>query len=105
MPEKIHVNQDVLTNAAGHHQEASDYLSTVAASHEAIQATLNSLGPIYGDFRQAAGSLLDARKDCYEDQSSEHSTVSDNLHRAVAMWNTNEDDAANAFRHLTDGHR
>ncbi|OBI04966.1 hypothetical protein AWC18_15745 [Mycolicibacter nonchromogenicus] len=105
MPEKIHVNQDVLTKAAENHQEASDYLSTVPATHEGIQATLNSLGPIYGDFRQAASSLLDARKDCYESQSREHSTVSDNLHRAVAMWDENEDDAANAFGRLTDGHR
>lgn len=103
MPENIHVNQDVLTNAAGKHQEASDYLSTVPASHDGIRATLNSLGPIYGDFREAAGSLLDARKNCYDDQSSDHSTVSDNLHRAVATWNKHEDDTATAFRHLTDG--
>jgi len=102
MPEKIHVNQDVLTNAAGNHQAASDYLSTVPASHEGIQATLNSLGPIYGDFRQAASALLDARKNCYDDQSSEHATVSDNLHRAVATWNKHEDDAAGAFGSLTD---
>ncbi|OBH18227.1 ESX-1 secretion-associated protein [Mycolicibacter terrae] len=103
MPEKIHVDQAVLTNAAGNHQQASDYLATVAASHEGIRTTLNALGPIYGDFRQAAGSLLDARKNCYDDQSSEHSQVSDNLNRAVATWNKHEDDSAAAFRHLTDG--
>ncbi|MCV7383047.1 type VII secretion target [Mycolicibacter longobardus] len=105
MPENIHVNQGVLTNAAGNHQQTSDYLSTVPASHEAIQTTLNSLGPIYSDFRQAAGSLLDARKNCYDDQASEHSTVSDNLRLAVATWNQHEQDAADAFRGLTDGHR
>ncbi|KAA1430212.1 type VII secretion target [Mycolicibacter arupensis] len=105
MPERIHVNADVLTTAAGNHQAAADYLSTVSASHEAIQATLNSLGPIYDDFRQAASALLEARKNCYDDQASEHSAVSDNLHRAVAMWNTHEDDAADAFGHLTDGSR
>lgn len=105
MPENIHVNQDVLNNAAGNHQQAADYLSTVAASHEGIRATLNSLGPIYGDFRQAAESLLDARKNCYDNQSGEHSTMSDNLRLAVARWNEHEDDAATAFRRLTDGRR
>lgn len=105
MPERIHVNPDVLTNAAGNHQAVADYLSTVSSSHEAIEATLNSLGPIYDDFRQAASSLLEARKNCYDDQSSEHSAVSDNLHRAVSAWNTHEDDAGEAFRHLTDGSR
>ncbi|MEB3033899.1 type VII secretion target [[Mycobacterium] nativiensis] len=103
MPQEIRVNQDVLTNAAGNHQEASDYLATVSASHEDLRATLNSLGPIYGDFRRAADSLLDARKSCYDDQSSEHSQVSDNLNLAVATWNRHEDDAAKTFRHLTDG--
>lgn len=103
MPEKIHVDQDVLTNAARNHQQTSDYLATVPASHEQIRTTLSALGAIYGDFRQAAGSLLDARKNCYDDQSSEHSQVSDNLNLAVATWNEHEDDAAKAFRHLTDG--
>lgn len=105
MPEKIHVDQGVLTNAAGNHQQASDYLATATASHEGIEATLNALGPIYSDFRRAAGELLDARKNCYDDQSSEHSQMSDNLNRAVATWNKHEEEAAKAFRHLTDGRR
>ncbi|BBX24593.1 hypothetical protein MTER_40040 [Mycolicibacter terrae] len=103
MPEKIHVDQGVLTNAAGNHRQASEYLATVTASHEGIQTSLGALGPIYGDFRRAAGELLDARKDCYDDQSSEHGQVSDNLNLAVATWNKHEEDAAKAFRHLTDG--
>lgn len=102
MPEKIHVNREVLTNAAANHRETSDYLATVPASHEAIQTTLNSLGPIYGDFRQAAGSLLDARKNCYDNQSSQHSEMSGNLQGAVATWDTHEQDADKAFRGLTD---
>lgn len=103
MPEKIHVDQGVLTSAASNHQQASDYLATVPSSHEAIQSALSALGPIYGDFRRAAGSLLDARKNCYEDQSSEHSEMADNLNLAVTTWNKHEEDAAKAFRHLTDG--
>lgn len=103
MSQEIRVNQGVLTNAAGHHQEAADYLGTVSASHEGIRATLNSLGPIYGDLRDAADALLEARKNCYDAQSSEHSQVADNLNLAVATWNQHEDDAVKTFRHLTDG--
>lgn len=103
MPENIHVDQGVLTNAAGNHRQASDYLATVAASHEGIRNALNALGPIYGNFRQAAGALLDARKNCHDDQSSQHAEMSDNLNLAVAAWNNHEDDAGKAFRHLTDG--
>jgi len=103
MPQEIRVDQGILTSAAGNHQEASEYLAAVPASHEGIRATLNSLGPIYGDFRRAADSLLDARKDCYDGQASEHSEMSDNLNLAVATWNRHEDDAAKTFRRLTDG--
>lgn len=105
MPEKIHVNPDVLITAAGNHREVSEYLSTATASHADIEATLNSLGPIYSEFRQAAVSLLDARKNCYDDQADAHAEMSDNLQRAVAMWDEHEDAAANTFRGLTDGHR
>lgn len=103
MPEKIHVDQGVLADAALDHQRASDYLATVSDSHEGIRAALNSLGPIYGDLREAAGSLLDARKNCYDDQSSEHAQMSDNLNQAAAAWDTEQQDAVAAFRHLTDG--
>lgn len=102
MPEKIRVDQGVLTNAAGNHRQASDHLATATASHEGIRTALSALGPIYGDFRQAAGALLDARKSCYDEQSSEHAEMSDNLNLAVATWNKHEDDAAKAFQNLTD---
>lgn len=102
MSEHIHVNENILMDAALHHQEAADYLASVAASHEAVQATLNSLGPIYSEFRQAAASLLEARKHCYDQQSEEHSAVATNLRRAVQMWTEQEDHAATTFRGLTD---
>lgn len=103
MPQEIHVNQAVLTKAAANHQETSDYLATVSASHEDIRTMLSSLGPIYGDLRQAADAMLDARKRCYDSQSSEHSTMAGNLRDAVSRWNKHEEDAARSFRGLTDG--
>jgi len=103
MPENIHVDQDVLTNAAGNHRQASEYLATVSASHEGIRTALAALGPIYGDFRRAADSLLDARKNCYDNQSSEHAQMAENLNLAVATWNTHEADAVESFRRLSEG--
>lgn len=103
MPPEIRVNRGVLTNAAAQHREASDYLATVPDSHGALRTTLDSLGPIYAGFRRAAEELLDARKNCYENQSGEHSAMSDNLNLAAATWNNQDDDGAMTFRHLTDG--
>ncbi|MGH3532874.1 MAG: type VII secretion target, partial [Mycobacterium sp.] len=37
MADRIHVVPDNLREAAGHHQETSDYLRTVQSSHHAIQ--------------------------------------------------------------------
>lgn len=105
MTPEIHVDPAVLTNAAAMHREASDYLAAVPDSHEGLRRALDALGPIYSEFRRAAGELLDARKSCYEAHSSEHSAMSDELNLAVATWNTHDDDAAGAFRILTDGYR
>lgn len=102
MPENIHVDQDVLSNAAAHHRQTAAYLATVADSNDGVRATLESLGPIYAELRATAEDLLDARKSCYEDQAQQHSEMSGNLDRAVATWDAHEADAAGAFRDLTD---
>ena len=103
MSEKVHVDPGVLADAAGHHREASAYLSTASSCHEDIRAALDSLGPIYGDFRRAAESMLDARQACYDGQSAEHALMSENLKLAAATWTQHEQGAAEAFRNLTDG--
>ena len=103
MSQPIHVDQAVLADAAAHHREASDYLSAVPSSHAAIEASLQSLGPIYGDFRQAAGALLEARKNCYDDQAAQHAAMADNLDQAAQTWNAHEESSAADYRGLVDG--
>lgn len=105
MPQHIHVDQGVLTDAATHHREASDYLAAVPSSHAAIEASLQSLGPIYSEFRQAAGAMLEARKNCYDDQAAQHSEMADNLNEAAKTWDEHEDGSAAGFRNLIDGPR
>ena len=68
MADRIHVVPAHLREAAGHHQETSEYLRTLPSSHEAIQQSLDSLGPIFGELREAGRELLEQRRLCYEQQ-------------------------------------
>jgi hypothetical protein len=62
MADQIHVVPAQLREAAGHHQETSEYLRTLPLSHEAIQQSLDSLGPIFGELREAGRDLLEHRR-------------------------------------------
>jgi hypothetical protein len=105
MKEQIHVVTDSLREAAGHHQKAAEYLSTIPASHGEIQASLDSLGPIYSGLREAGRQLLEERRQCYEGQAAEHAEMAHNLTIAAAMWEQNQQDAAAKFRGIIDDHR
>ncbi|MGH3563286.1 MAG: ESX-1 secretion-associated protein [Mycobacterium sp.] len=104
MAEQIHVVPDSLREAAGHHQQTSEYLSTIPSSHSAIQASLDSLGPIYSGLREAGRQLLEERRQCYEGQAAEHADMAHNLTTVAAMWEQNEQDAAAKFRGIVDDH-
>ena len=45
MADRIHVVPADLREAAGHHQETSEYLRTMPSSHQAIQAEPGFAGP------------------------------------------------------------
>ncbi len=86
-----------LREAAGHHQETSDYLRTLPASHAAIQQSLDSLGPIFGDLREAGRELLEQRRQCYEQQADNHAEIADNLTKSAVMWEEHEAESARKF--------
>src|SRR6202046_5883923 len=94
MADRIHVVPANLREAAGHHQGPSDYLRTLPSSHDAIQESLDSLGPIFGDLREAGRELLEQRRQCYEQQADNHAEIADNLTKSAAMWEQHEADAA-----------
>ena len=102
MTEPIRVVPENLREAAGRHRETAEYLSTIPASHGDIQASLDSLGPIYRGLAEAGRQLLDERRRCYVDQAVEHAEMARNLDMVAARWEQHERDAAAEFRGLRD---
>jgi hypothetical protein len=103
MTDRIHVVPAKLREAAGHHQETSDYLRTVPSTHPAIQESLDSLGPIFGEFREAGRELLEHRRLCYEQQADTHAEMATNLTKSASMWEEHESEAASKFEDISDG--
>jgi hypothetical protein len=102
MADIIRVEPANLRDAAAHHGDAADYLRTVPSSHDAIQESLDSLGPIFGELREAARELLDQRRLCYEQQANDHATMADNLKRSAEYWEQHETDTATKIRGVLD---
>jgi Excreted virulence factor EspC, type VII ESX diderm len=105
MADQIRVVPAHLRQAAEHHQETSDYLRTVPSSHAAIQESLDSLGPIFGELRDAGRELLELRRQCYEQQADDHAEMAEKLVVSATMWEEHEQDAARHFGGLIDGGR
>jgi hypothetical protein len=105
MADRIHVVPANLRQAAAHHQETSDYLRTVQSSHHSIQESLDSLGPIFGELREAGRKLLEQRRICYEQQADSHAELADKLTTSATMWEQHEADAARTFERIHDDGR
>ncbi len=102
MADKIRVDPVNLRDAAVKHTETADYLRTVPAGHDAIQQSLDSLGPIFGELREAARELLEERRVCYQQQADAHSSLADSLSKSAAYWEAHEEERAGAFRAVLD---
>lgn len=105
MADSIHVVPAHLRQAAAHHLETADYLRTVPASHAAIQESLDSLGPIFSELRDAGRELLELRRQCYEQQADDHADLADKLTASAAMWEQHEQDAARNLGGIADSGR
>ena len=102
MADRIHVVPANLREAAGHHRETSEYLRTLSSSHPAIQQSLDSLGPIFGELREAGRELLEQRRMCYEQQADSHAKIAENLNKSANMWEEHEAEAVMRFEHIPD---
>ena len=102
MADRIHVVPANLREAAGHHQETSEYLRTIPSSHQAIQQSLDSLGPIFGELREAGRELLEQRRICYEQQADSHAKIAENLTRSANMWEEHEAEAVRRLERISD---
>lgn len=103
MAERIHVAPDELREAARHHRETAEQLRTVPSDHPDIMATLESLGPIFSELRDAGRDLLEQRRACYERQADAHSDLAANLHHAADTWEQQDTDAAAQLRRVVEG--
>jgi hypothetical protein len=102
MAERIHVVPDNLRQAAGHHQETSEYLRTLPSSHQAIQESLDSLGPIFGELREAGRELLEQRRLCYQQQADSHAQMAENLTKSASMFDEQEAESVQRLRRIFD---
>jgi excreted virulence factor EspC (type VII ESX diderm) len=105
MADPIRVVPAHLRQAAAHHRDTSDYLRTVPSSHAAIQESLDSLGPIFGELRDAGRELLELRRQCYQQQADDHAEMADKLAVSAALWEQHDTDAARDFGGIIDGGR
>lgn len=101
MSEPIKISPEALRQAAAGHTEAADYLRTVPSSNSAIQAALDSLGPVYAELREEGRTKLDERRRSYEAQAADHEHVASGLTQAHNKWENHEQDAEAAFHRLT----
>jgi Excreted virulence factor EspC, type VII ESX diderm len=102
MADRIHVVPDNLRQAAGHHQETSEYLRTLPSSHQAIQDSLDSLGPIFGELREAGRELLEQRRMCYEQQADRHEKMAENLTKSASMFEEQEAQTVQRLKRISD---
>lgn len=105
MAERLNVVPDELRQAAGEHRDTAEYLATVPAGHAGIMATLESLGPIFAEFREAGRELLEQRRACYEQQAAAHAELADRLLEAAGRWEQHDADAAERLRTLPEAGR
>src|SRR4051812_3649438 len=94
MAERIHVVPDELRRAAREHQDTAEQLSTVPSRHADILASLDSLGPIFGELREAGRELLDQRRACYEQQAAAHADLATKLPPSADVWEPQDGAAA-----------
>ncbi|BBZ02142.1 hypothetical protein MCHIJ_15790 [Mycolicibacterium chitae] len=99
---EINVDLDNLRAAAVQHARAAEHLRVVPETHHDIQQSLDSLGPIFADLRDAGRALLEQRRACYEQQAEDHVEMARYLEHAAASWETGEQDAAQQIRAVRD---
>ncbi|MBY0441592.1 MAG: ESX-1 secretion-associated protein [Mycobacteriaceae bacterium] len=103
MADQINIVPTDLRQAAEQHQQVAECLRSVPSSHPAIQESLDSLGPIFHELREAGRELLALRSQCYEQQADDHVAMADNLRVSAGMWEHHEEDAARRLGSIVDG--
>ena len=102
MTEHLDVAPEELRQAARRHRLAAEQLRAAPAGNAAITASLESLGPVFAEFRDAGSELLEQRRVCYEQQAAAHEDLADRLDHAALAWEQHDSDAATRLRTVTE---
>jgi hypothetical protein len=105
MAERLNISPEDLREAARAHRETADNLRTAGSHGAAVLATLESLGPVFADLRDAGRDLLVQRRACYEQQALAHADLADQLSHAADVWGQHAADAAGDLRAVVEGGR
>lgn len=100
MAELINVEPAELRRAADTHRRTAERLSDVPRSHDQIMASLESLGPVFTELRDAGRELLERRRACYLQQAAAHTELADALQQAAEAWEFHEAAATRRIRKL-----
>lgn len=100
MADRLTVVPAELRRAADDHRAAAERLVASAAGDADIMATLESLGPVFGDLRDAGRILLDERGACYRQQADAHRELADRLSAAAEVWQQQDAEAAQRLREI-----
>ena len=103
MAERISVIPEDLRRAARDHRETADRLSALPASNADIMASLDSLGPVFAELRDAGRVLLEHRRACYEQQAAAHADLADKLGHAADVWEQQDCEAAQRLSVFPEG--
>jgi hypothetical protein len=98
----INIDTEHLREAARQHSAAAEQLAALPQTHEQIQQSLDSLGPIFADLREAGRALLEQRRVCYEQQAADHAEMARHLEHAATTWEVEEDANAQRIRSVHD---
>lgn len=104
MADRLTVVPADLCRAAEEHRATAERLAATAAGDVDIMATLESLGPVFGDLRDAGRVLLAERRACYEQQADAHRNIAERLTEAAGVWQRQDAEAARRLRGLTGEH-
>ncbi|MCB1292384.1 ESX-1 secretion-associated protein [Mycolicibacterium sp.] len=102
MTERLHVVPEELRRSAGEHRQAAELLAAAPSANAAVLASLESLGPVFAELRDAGRALLDQRRACYEQQAAAHADLAERLNLAADAWEQHDADAARRLRAVTE---
>lgn len=100
MADRIHIDPAELRQAAEEHRRTAELLGDVPATHGEIMASLDSLGPVFAELREAGRQLLEHRRTCYLQQAAAHGDLADALVAAADSWEQHDAEAAHQMRQV-----